>query len=265
MKAVKEADDGSAPGGVKRYRAYTDDFVESKDQDKRLSEDYKWLHKNIFYRAGALIIYGLALLFAFFYTRIGLHIRVENRQVFQQCRDTGYFLYGNHTQPVGDAFAPTRYTFPRRIYMMMSPANLGIPVLGRILPILGGMPIPDTMDGMKEFLEAVRYRIEHKRGIVIYPEAHLWPWCNFVRPYPDTSFRYPVMYKVPAFCMTTTYQKRRFGKKPRITTYLDGPFYPHPELGMKEARKQLHDEIYECMQKRSQNSTYAYVKYEKES
>ncbi len=254
-----------APGGVKKYRSYTEDFVESKNQDIRLPDDYVWVHKNPLYRCYMAVLYGAAQVFTFFYTRFSLHLRVVNRSVFKKCRDTGYFLYGNHTQPVGDAFAPIRYMFPKRMYTIMSPANLGIPLLGKILPGLGGLPIPDTVDGMKEFLDALKFYIDRKKCIVIYPESHVWPWCDFIRPFPDTSFRYPVMYDVPAFCMTVTYQKRRHGKKPRMTVYLDGPFYPQPELGMRQARKQLHDQIFACMQKRSKNSTYAYVRYEKES
>ncbi len=264
MRAKEKTHHADAPGGVKKYRTYTEDFVESKDQEIRLPEGYVWIHKNPVYRIYAAALYGAARVFTFFYTRFWLHIRVVNRKVFRKCRHSGYFLYGNHTQPVGDAFAPVRYIFPKRAYTIMSPANLGIPVLGKILPGLGGLPIPDSVDGMKKFLEAVKSRIEEKKCIIIYPESHVWPWCSFVRPFPDTAFRYPVMYQVPAFCMTTTYQKRRFRKKPRITVYLDGPFYPHTELGMRGARSKLHDEVYACMQKRSKNSTYSYVKYVKE-
>ncbi len=264
MEFRKKAHEQEAPGGVRKYRTYTDDFVDSKNQDFQLPDGYVWIHKNPVYRFLAAILYGAILVFIFFYTRLCLHLRIVNRQVFKQCRDTGYFLYGNHTQPVGDVFAPGRYIYPKRGCTIMSPANLGIPVLGKILPMLGGLPIPESLNGMKDFLTAVQYEIERKRCVIIYPESHVWPWCNFVRLYPDTSFRFPVMNQVPAFCMTTTYQKPRHGTKPRITVYLDGPFYPHPELGMKKARKQLHDEVYACMQKRSKNSTYAYIKYEKE-
>ncbi len=253
-----------APGSVRKYRSYTEDFVESKDQDIKLPEDYVWIHKNPFYRLYMAVLYATAQVFTFFYTRFYLHVRVVNRKAFKRCKDTGYFLYGNHTQPVGDAFTPIRLMLPKRMYTVMSPANLGIPMLGKILPGLGGLPIPESMDGMKKFLDALQTRIDEKTCIMIYPESHVWPWCDFIRPFPDTSFRFPVMYNVPAFCMTTTYQKRRHGKKPRATIYVDGPFYPHPELGVRKARKQLHDEIYTCMQKRSKNSTYAYIKYEKE-
>lgn len=50
-----------------------------------------------------------------------------------------------------------------------SPSNLGIPVIGKLLPMLGGLFILDSMGQMKKFMEAVRYHVEKKRCIVIYP------------------------------------------------------------------------------------------------
>ncbi len=264
MEKGRREFDESAPGGVQTYREYTDDFVETKNQNIELPKNYTWIHKNLFYRAASQLIYAAAGVFTFFYTRLYLHVKIVNREVLKECGDSGYFIYGNHTQPVGDAFCPVRYVSPRRLYTIMGTANLGIPFLGKILPIMGGLPIPESVEGMKEFLDAIRVRIEQKKCIAIYPEAHVWPWCDFIRPFPDTSFRFPVMCNVPAFCMTSTYQKRKHGKRPRLTVYIDGPFYPDPGLNMRQARKQLHDEIYECMQERSKNSTYEYIRYTRE-
>lgn len=44
--------------------------------------------------------------------------------------------------------------------------------------------------------------------------------------------------------MTTTYQKRKFGKHPKITVYIDGPFFPDSTL-TKKSNKKLHDQVFE--------------------
>ncbi len=264
MKENEKTSDSAAPGGTKFYRTYTDDFVESQHQDCSVPDGYTWLYEKKVCRMAAAVLYELAAVFTFFYTRMGLHIRVVNKKVLKKGKDTGYFLYGNHTQPTGDAFSPVRCVFPKRVYIVMGAANLGIPGLGKALPLLGGLVVPDSLSDMKEFIRALRCHMKQRHCIVVYPEAHVWPWCDFVRTFPDTSFRFPVMLKVPSFSMTTTYQKPRHGKKPRVTIYLDGPFFPDPELGQKEAQRKLRDDLFACMQNRSKNSTYAYVKYEKE-
>lgn len=246
------------------YRSFTDDFIESKNQGFRLPENYSWIREGLLYRMASGIIYLLGVIFAFFYCRFGLHVKIKNKAVFRQCRDTGFFLYGNHTQPVGDAFLPILALIPKRVYAIVSPANLGIPVLGAILPPLGALPLPESFHGMKKLNEAIRQRIQERSCVVLYPEAHVWPWYTGIRPFPSVSFGFPVEQGVPSFSMTTTYQKRKPGKKPGIMVYLDGPFYPDNSLSKKEQKNKLRDEIYRCMVLRSEKSTCQYILYEEE-
>ena len=91
------------------------------------------------------------------------------------------------------------------------------------------MPLPEGLEAHKNFLNAMEYRLKQKHGIVIYPEARLWPYYTKIRPYDDQSFRYPAKYLVPVFCVTTTYQKTKKGKL-KTVIYVDGPFYPNNEL-----------------------------------
>lgn len=245
------------------YRSFADDFVESRNQSFRLPENYAWIHEKLPYRIFSKCLYLLAVLFAFPYCRFGLHMKIEDRSAPGRRTAPGCFLYGNHTQPVGDAFIPVRIFAPRHCYVGVSPANLGIPILGPLLPMLGALPMPRSISGMKQFKEAVRVRTAGRGCVAFYPEAHVWPWYTGIRPFPAAPFGFPVECRVPCFCMTTTYQKRKRGRKPGITVYLDGPFYPDGSLSRKRQKEKLRDEIYGCMVRRSQNSTYQYINYEK--
>ncbi|WMJ87237.1 1-acyl-sn-glycerol-3-phosphate acyltransferase [Anaerocolumna sp. MB42-C2] len=249
---------------VRYYKTYADEYIESNNQNCKLQDNYKWFRQNIEYRLISFIIYGLACAFGCFYSRLILHITIRNRKILHSYKNTGYFLYGNHTQPIGDVFIPSQLVFPKRMYTVASTANLGIPVIGKLLPLMGALPIPESYQDMKKFLNAIKYHIADQKCIVIYPEAHVWPYCCFLRPFPITSFQFPVSTKSPAFCMTTTYQKRRIGKKPKITVYIDGPFCPDKSLKQKEQQKRLCSEIYNCMTNRSRHSTYEYIQYRKE-
>ena len=247
------------------YKAYSDEFVTSKNQNYQLPENYIWIHENKFYNIGELITYSLAWIFGFFYCKWGLNIKFENREILNDYKKTGFFLYGNHTQPVGDVFIPSQICKRKRIFTVVSPANLGVPIIGRLLPMMGALPIPTSIHKMKELWGTIRKRIEEKHCVVIYPEEHVWPYYTDIRPFPITSFRFPIECNVPAFCMTTTYQKRRFSKKPQITVYVDGPFLKDNSLNKKQQQKKLCDEIHECMVQRSKSSTYEYIKYEKQN
>ena len=244
---------------VRYYRSFTDDFVQTKDQAHKVPENYPWIPGR--FLSG--VVYTAAVLFSSVYLRLGLHVRYKNAKVLRSQKN-GAFIYCNHTQPFGDVFLPALPALPGRIYTVVSPANLGIPVIGKILPYLGALPIPDTLQGMKRFTAAMEYRLEQGRYITVFPEAHVWAYYTGIRPYSHAAFKYPVRYQKPVYCMTVTYQKRRLGKKPKATVYVDGPFYPEKELTPKAQAQKLRDQVYTCMTQRSKNSNYDYIRYEKQ-
>lgn len=247
------------------YKSYNDDFVQSKNQNYKLKENYKWIKNNIFYKIISRAIYFIAQIVGFFYCKFGLHVQIKNRNILRRYKKQGYFIYGNHTQPVGDVFIPAYVTSSKRIYAVVSTSNLGIPIIGKLLPMLGALPIPETLKDIKKLKEAIQIRIKQRKCVVIYPEAHVWPYYTKIRPFPETAFKFPVECNAPVFSMTTTYQKRKFGKKPKIIVYIDGPFINDYKLTKKENVEQIHQQIYQTMKNRSSNSTYEYIKYKGEN
>ena len=118
---------------------------------------------------------------------------------------------------------------------------------------LGALPLPQTKNQFKNYLNAIEKINAKKNGITIYPEAHIWPKYNKIRPFLSVSFAYPTKLNSPCFTKTTVYKTTKNGKtKPII--YFDGPFYPDMNLSYKERQKDLRDRIYNQMQERSVNS-----------
>jgi len=60
----------------------------------------------------------------------------------------GYFIFGNHTQPVADAFTPNMLGYPKRCHVVISSKNFSLPVLGPVLPELGGIQMESTDNGV---------------------------------------------------------------------------------------------------------------------
>ena len=114
---------------------------------------------------------------------------------------------------------------------------------------------------MKIFNETITTRIKQNKCVVIYPEAHVWPYYTKIRPFNEKPFKYPVNLNAPVFSMTTTYQKRKKGNKPKVIVYIDGPFEPDIKLQKNERIRKLHDEVYDCIQERSNLSNYEYIEY----
>ena len=109
--------------------------------------------------------------------------------------------------------------------------------------MLGALPVPDSISEYKKFSKAYKKRISDGHPVVIYPEAHVWPYYTGIRPFEKTSFRFPAELKAPVYVMTTTYTRRRFfgvvTKRPKLTVYVDGPYYTDSELSIKENQQQL--------------------------
>ncbi len=244
---------------IRYYSSFDDDFEETKNQNYILPNNYKWIKKDLFSRIISGLTYGLAIIFGGIYCKLFLHIKIRGKRNLKGIKN-GFFIYGNHTQPVGDVFIPALCAFPKRIYTLVSTANYGIPFIGKILPSLGALPIVNSLYGIKQLNEAINYRISQNHPIVIYPEAHVWEYYTDIRPFPDTSFRFPIKLNKLAFAMTVTYKKSKIFKKPITEVFIDGPFYAEGNTD-KEKVRDLHEKIISKMMERSRNSNCRYIEY----
>lgn len=242
------------------YDDFDSDVVKSKNQEYVLKTNYKWINKNIFYVIWSYVIYWIFLLISFFYIKLFLHVSIKNRKVLKgKCN---YYLYINHTQEVGDAFIPPFITRYKRPFYVVNKANLGIPVLGKLLPLLGAIVIPDGIHDMLKFREALKFYGD-KHPIIIYPEAHVWPYYTKIRPFKNSAFQLAIEEKKEVYSATITYKKSKIFKKPKIVVYVDGPFYVDNSLTKKEKSNTLAKIVRDKMIERSKMSNVEYVIYKK--
>lgn len=243
-----------------------DEFSTARITPRTIDGSYVYCQKSFFKRFTHFFWYRIvATPIAFLYTKIVFHQKTVGKDKLKAFKNTGYFMYGNHTQDIGDAFIPNVINFPQTNYVIVHPNNVSMPVLGKITPSLGALPLPDDMTAYRSFLKAVEQRIHDGNTVVIYPEAHIWPYYTGIRPFPDTSFHYPLKYDTPVFCFTNTYKKRKHSKKPNIVTYIDGPFYDDKSLPANERKRELRNRVYECMCSRAAESDITCIQYIKRS
>lgn len=243
---------------IRHYSSFEDDFSTARHQDFTVDESYDYLREHPLQRLFSFILYYPFVLFGFFYTRFFLNIRIVGKEKLKKVKGD-IFIFSNHTQPIGDAFLIPRAVYPKRVNVMISPANLSIPILGKLLPYLGGIPLPTGVKGLIRFNKAFKKRSE-SRVSVIFPEAHVWKYCEMIRPFKNAAFAYPVKFGLPLFSLTVTYQKRE-GKRPAATAYIDGPYFSDPALSQKKNVAMLSDCVYKTMKKRAENSNAGYIVY----
>ncbi len=243
---------------------HNDEFSLTEITAKKIDGEYVYCYDSHWKRFTHFFWYRIvATPAAFIYTKIIFAHKIVGKEKLKNFKKTPYFMYGNHTQDIADAFIPSLLNFPKHNYVIVHPNNVSMPYLGKITPSLGALPLPDDTAAYKKFISAIKRRIGEGHTVVIYPEAHIWPYYTGIRDFPDTSFSYPIKYGTPVFCFTNTYRKRRFFKRPKIVTYIDGPFYPDKSLRPKEQRKDLRDRVYKRMCTRSKMSNAVQIEYVK--
>lgn len=239
-----------------------DEFAGVTRNTIKIDGNYEYIKRNPLWNLTAFFIHRIIMVpVAFIYTKIKFHHKIVNKKVLKKAKDSGYFLYGNHTLMGGDAFIPNVVGLPKKTYTVIHPDNLSVKGIKWFLEMNGGFPIPSDTKAMRNFLEAMEKRVLEGAVIQIYPEAHIWPYYTKIRPFKNISFRYPIKFGEPTFCFTNTFHKRKFSKKPKVITYVDGPFYPDASLPVKEQEQQLRDMVYNAMCERAKLNTYEYVKY----
>lgn len=238
-----------------------EDFSGSVLDNKPVSDKFVYYSKNPFWQIrhffwNRIVAYPIAYINA----KCKFAWKIVNKKAFKQVKKTGYFIYGNHTQQFFDAAMP-KIISNREAYVMVNHTNLNIKGIGWLVKRLGALPVPTNVHETKKFVNAVDEIIKSKKPILIYPEAHIWPYYTKIRPFVSTSFRYPVKYNVPTFCFTNTYHKKKNSNKVQIITYVDGPFYPNRDLPSKQQIQDLRDRVYNIMVERSKLSDYEFIKY----
>lgn len=255
------------------YESEEDDPIKTEGQERHekitLPEGYEYIPKNPFVKLYARILFFFFWVFGQWYERHYWKAKFYGREKLKKARGKGYVMYANHTNPFHDVFGPA-LAANRKIYTVISAVNLKIPGIGPMLPMIGGIPLGTNTAEKKAMNEAVDIRLKkQKKCLVIYPEAHVWPYATSIRKFPagGKSFKYAVRNDLPVFTMTTTYHKRKNSKRtlPRMDIYVDGPFWPDPKLSDVENQNMLAEKAYESMKKYAKKNTYEYFKYIKKS
>ena len=242
-----------------------DEFAGDSIKPRPIDEKYWYGDNSFFFRSMRFFWYRIfAFPIAFAFLKIKYHHKIVNRSVLRSFKNKSIFVFANHTNNIADALIPSFVSFPHSTFIVVNANNVSMPVLGKITPYLGALPLPDNMTATKNFLNTLKLRISQGSSIMIYPEAHIWPFYTKIRPFTDSSFRYPIQNNCATFCFTNTYQKRRFSKTPKIVTYVDGPFFADETLGKKEKQADLRNKVYETMCSRSKMNNVEMIQYIKQ-
>lgn len=243
-----------------------DDFADNKIETKKLDSNYKyvnnsWLFKfNSFWLRYFFAVPVLTIMMLFLYRP-----KIKNKQVLKAVKKKGYYVYANHVIPLDPIIIPVKANPGKQCVIISGPDTFSIhPIVTWLIKHFCTIPIPNDAEMFNNYVNALSWHIKKKHRILIFPEAHIWPYYNRIRRFKSGSFRYPVNDNAPIVTMTTTFKKRKGNKPPKPIIYVDGPFYPDESLPYRERVNDLALRAYEAMKYRSENEeNYEYIRYEK--
>lgn len=229
-----------------------DDFAGNNLEAKPLPKNFKYERKNPFFKIFSLVFYYAIAVPILWLICAFSGVKIVGKKNLRHIK-TGYFIYGNHSKWMDAIIPSTLLTYPRYTYIVSKTDALDIPVVRHLVQALGMFPLPTSYERYSEFFDAMEKHLHKKRPVVIYPEAHIWPFYTDVRPYSFQSFRHPAKYKLPVVPFFTVYRKNRglfrlfYKAAPRMTLYVGKPIYPSADLSIKENMEMLGKATYEYM------------------
>ena len=242
-----------------------DDFADNGITASKVKNDFRYTNKSVlFIVASWMLRYLFAIPLLWIANILIFRPKIKNKGVLKQVKKTGYYLYANHVLSFDPIVLP----------VMTQPGKATVIIAGHELFSINGfvtwlvkhfyaIPTPNMDINMTEnFKECLSYHVKKGHRVLIYPEAHIWPYYNDIRNFRSASFRYPVDDNVPVVTATTTFKKRKGNRKPKPIIYLDGPFYPNQDLSYHDQINDLRNRAYEAMKWHAgKEDNYAYIKY----
>lgn len=246
------------------HDTHTDDFAGTNINQKKISDKYNYIPKNIFYRTVSWFLYHIiAKPLVFLMVKLIYHQKFINKKAIKESRNKPYVIYANHTNGMLDAYTPNIIR-QRKNYILVNPDAVSIKGIGFFVKCMGAIPVPNTRQSVKNYLDSIDYVLHHNNSITIYPEQHIWPYYTKIREFSDHSFRYPVDNNTPVYSLTNVYVKSKlfFRKKPRVLSVISGPFYKNDNLSRSDQIKDLRNRVYNSMVEASMKyDQEEYIKY----
>ena len=241
-----------------------DDFDDIGLDRPPVPENYKYKRTNPFNNFLSNALYYLVAAPVLSTVCFFSGVKVKNRKNIKLIKKCGGYIYANHTSFLDMFMYQVRVVgYVKRTNVIGFSDTTTIPIVKNLARALGYIPIPTDIKGQAKFMDALKFYSNKNQFILIFPEAHIWPYYTKIRPFVSASFHYPAKFNKPVIPVTTVYRKGRFkNSKPKPTLIVGDPIYPKEELTLKENKEYLRNECYNQMVKASESyDQYEYFKY----
>ena len=241
------------------YRRLVHVEVEDSSKGKyQFDENYPYLDKSLIYKLSDIAGFFIKWFLVALHNRCHFGFQVEGREILrkhkEQLRD-GAMCVCNHVY-LFDAFGVNAACQPFR--------QVRIPMYAKhfngsgswILRHAGGIPIPETREGIHKFNEAFDEFARRKMWFLIFPEAVRWNYYVPIRPFRRGAFSMAYKYNRPVIPLVYSFRERKglyrlFGKKsdPCMTLHIGEPIWFDKSANRKAELDRVCREVHHEMER----------------
>ena len=222
-------------------------LIVKKDDGTVFDADYPYIDRSLSFRIKQGLARALlyAVVFPASYVRLGLRIAGRNNlKRYKDVLDRGFITVSNHVH-MWDYIAVMNAFKPRKPYLLVWAPNIR-GENGRIVRLVGGIPIPDHgTGGTKAYLKAVHGLLDGGGMLHVYSEGSMWEYYRPIRPFKLGAAYLAVENNKPILPLAFSYRRpnwiRRniFRQTACLTLRIGEPLFPDNELPKKERKRDL--------------------------
>lgn len=223
-------------------------------RDLVFDDTYPYLDKSLRFRLGRTIVYTLVRAIVSLVSIFYYGIRVEGKENLKKYKK----LYANGAMTVCNHIG--RWDMNCVLYAL-DYRRVWIPMFrlsfmgkdGWLMKHVGGIPVPESRQGLRCFNEAFDELHARKQWIHIFPESCSWRYYAPVRPFKIGAFNMAYKYGLPIIpCVLTFRERTGFYRlfrtsEPLFTIHIGEPVIPDTTRPRKEEAARLREETHAAM------------------
>lgn len=199
----------------------------------------------------ALLYYGIAIPVLGLADRLVFGLRVRGRKNLRGLG--GAVVVCNHVHNLDCSFLGL-LLFPRKMVFTSAEFLFRQKVIGPLIRLLGSVPVPSSLSGMRRFIDELTEAVRHGRVVCVYPEGELVPYCTELREFRDGAFLIAARAGKPVVPVLITQREPKWlwkllKKKPCFTVTAGRPVLPDASLEPHHAARALSETAFRTMQR----------------
>jgi 1-acyl-sn-glycerol-3-phosphate acyltransferase len=126
---------------------------------------------------------------------------------WQGIKSPPHILVSNHTLPL-DPLLHALSILPRFTYFTLLEETVLTPVLGTLVRLLGGIPVPREQARLYDIQSAVETGLQRRGLVHFYPEGECFLLNQEIKPFKAGAFYYAVKMGIPVMPIVTVLRRR---------------------------------------------------------